>query len=905
MSMSLERWWYAWRVRLRMLLNRDRVDRELDDELRHHVALETESRRAQGVPPAEARRQALATIGGFESARNHVREARFGAALEHVLRDLRYVLRVLRRNPGFTATTVLTLMLAISATIAIFTIVNTVLLRPLPFPDAERLVTLAWSGDSGRSGGSGGRSLGLSGPLYFRYADESRTLDAVSAYEEQSANLTDPDDPQRVTAAHVTPAFFDVLRTPPRFGRVLTAADAQPDAPPVAVLSDALWRARFGADPGAVGRIIDIDMTRTEVVGVMPPAFAFPGPETALWRPLRIDRETTQLGNFFYRGVARLEDGVTPAQGQAELQTLVSNLLDVFPDQYAAPYLAERGFRPLIVPLLETVVGDIRATLWILLSAVGILLLVACMNVANLFLVRSEARTGELAIRFALGARRRGLAGSVILESLLLGLAGGAAALPLAQLAVRTLVLAAPGDLPRLHEVSVDGSVLLFGLVVSVAAGLLLGLLPAWRASAVGAAINLTAGARGSTDGRDQQLARRGLVVAQISLALTLLAGAGLAVHSFQRLAAIEPGFEPTGALTFELTLPDRGYPTPESRLAFHGRMLEGLNGLPGVSGAAAATHMPLSGSWRTSDMHFEGWLDADGGRPVLPWKQVSPGYFKTMGIALLAGREFDRLDAERAPVAIVSRSLAEMYWPGEPALGKGLRPGGLPVPPGDGLFRVVGVVEDVHETALHEDPPAMSYYPMAFTGRLDGDMTAVQPAMRYVIRAPNAAALTGGVREVVNDLDPGLPITGVATLETLVAGARAQRAFVMVLLMAAAAFALLLTVVGLYGVIAYMVTRRRREFAVRMAVGAQAGDIRRLVLVEAGGLALAGAALGSGVAAALTRQLQALLFETSPLEPTVLAAVAALLAAICLVASWLPARRATRVDPMAALRVD
>ena len=904
MSMSLERWWYAWRVRLRMFLNRDRADRELDDELRHHVALETESRRAQGVPPAEARRQALATIGGLESTRNHVREARFGAALEHVLQDLRYVLRVLRRNPGFTATTVLTLTLAISATIAIFTIVNTVLLRPLPFPDADRLVTLAWSGDSGRSGGSSSRSLGFSGPLYFRYADESRTLDAVSAYEEQPANLTDTDDPQRVTAAHVTPSFFDVLRTPPRLGRVLTAVDAQPDAPPVAVLSDALWRTRFGADPGAVGRIIDIDMTRTEVVGVMPSAFAFPGPETALWRPLRIDRETTQLGNFFYRGVARLADGVTPVQGQAELQTLVSNLLDVFPDQYAAPYLAERGFRPLIVPLLETVVGDIQATLWILLSAVGILLLVACVNVANLFLVRSEARTGELAIRFALGARRRWLAGSVLLESLLLGLVGGAAALPLAWLAVRTLVLAAPGDLPRLHEVSVDGPVLLFGLAISVAAGLLLGLLPAWRATVVGAAINLTAGARGATDGRDRQLARRGLVVAQVSLALTLLIGAGLAVHSFQRLAAVEPGFDPTGALTFELTLPDRGYPTPESRLAFHGQMLEGLNGLPGVSGSAAATRLPLSGPPSTSDMHFEGWLDADSMRPVLPWKRVSPGYFETMGMTLLAGREFDRLDVERAPVAIVSRSLAETYWPGEPALGKGIRPGGVPVPPGDGLFRVVGVVEDVHETALHEDPPAMSYYPMAFTS-FYGDMSFVQPSMRYVIRGPNAAALTAGVREVVNDLDPGLPIAGVATLEALVAGARAQRAFVMVLLMAAAAFALLLTVVGLYGVIAYMVTRRRREFAVRLAVGAQAGDIRRLVLAEAGGLVLAGAGLGAGAAAALTRLLQALLFETSPLEPTVFAAVAALLAAICLLASWLPARRATRVDPMAALRID
>ena len=376
-------------------------------------------------------------------------------------------------------------------------------------------------------------------------------------------------------------------------------------------------------------------------------------------------------------------------------------------------------------------------------------------------------------------------------------------------------------------------------------------------------------------------------------------------MHSYQRLAAVHPGFDPTGALTFGLALAGPGYPTPESRLAFHRGMLEGLNGLPGVSGSAAATGVPLTGTPTTADIHFEGRRDTDGVRPVLPFKQVSPGYFETMAIPLLAGREFDRLDAERAPVAIVSRSLAETYWPGEPALGKGIRPGGLPIPFGDGWFRIVGVVEDVHERTLHDDPPAMSYYPMAFTGRFDGETTFVPPFMRYVLRGPNAVALTAGVREVVHDLESGLPISGVATLESLVAGASAQRAFVMVLLMVAAAFALLLAAIGLYGVIAYMVTRRCREIAVRMAVGAQAGDIRRLVLAEAGGMALAGTALGTGAAAGMTRQLQALLFETSPLEPAVFAAVAALLAAICLLASWLPARRATRVDPMAALRVE
>lgn len=890
---------------LRFLFRRDQVEYELRQELAQAVDLLVEQKITEGLSRRQARRAAKLQFGSLDLVTEQVRDVRLGAWVEYTGREIRRCLRSFARNPLFTGVAVLTLSLGTGAAIAFFTLINAVLLRPLPFPDADRLVTLAWSENDGRNDGNDGRNLGLSGPLYFRYADESRTLDAVAGYENGPANFSDPDDPQRVAAARVTPALFDVLQTPPRLGRTLAAADVQPDAPPVVVLGDAVWRVRFGADPGVVGRIVDIDATRTEVVGVMPPGFTFPGSETALWRPLRIDRETTQLGDFFYSGVARLADGAAPTQVQAELETLVSNLSAVFPNQYAAPFLEEMGFRPLIVPLHEVVVGDVRTTLWVLLGAVGILLLIASVNVANLFLVRSEDRVGEWVIRYALGAHRRGLAGAVFLESLLLGLASGAAALPLAWLAVQTLVRTAPRDLPRVDEVSMDGSVLLFGLAVSIAAGLVCGLLPAWRAGAAGTTSSLTAGARGATDGRDRQLTRRGLVVAQISLALTLLVGSGLTVRSFQRLAAVDPGFDPAGALTFGLALPDRAYATPESRLAFHWQIVERLRGLPGVTGAAAATSIPLTGFPRTSDIRFEGRGDADGVRPVLPWKQVSPGYFQTMGVEMVAGRDFDRLDVERAPVVIVSRSLAETWWPGEPALGKGVRPGGLPVPPGDGWFRIVGVVEDVHETAVHEDPPAMGYYPLAYPLRFPDAGGAVQPSMRYVVRGPNAVALTTGVREVVRSLDRGLPISDVSTLEALVVRARAQRAFVMVLLMVAAAFALLLAVVGLYGVIAYTVTRRRREIAVRMAVGAQVGDIHWLVLKEAGGLALAGAALGAGAAAALTRQLQTLLFETNPLDPAVFAAMAALLAAICLLASWLPARRATHIDPMAALRVE
>ena len=416
----------------------------------------------------------------------------------------------------------------------------------------------------------------------------------------------------------------------------------------------------------------------------------------------------------------------------------------------------------------------------------------------------------------------------------------------------------------------------------------------------------MTAGARGGTAGRERQLARRGLVVVQISLALTLLVGSGLAVRSFGRLAAVDPGFDPAGVLTFGLSLPPRDYGTPEARLGFHRGMVERLRSLPGAVEAAAASTVPLAGEVSGSGFSIEGRPLADGDvPPVFMTKLVSPAYFDALRVELVEGRPFDSLDGERdASVVIVSQSLAGAYWPGESALGKGIRQG---VPP-DGeeqqWSRIVGVVGDVHEIALHEDPPEMVYYPVP-PGGGSGDEPAVPAAMRYAVRAPNAAALAAGVREAVGGLDPTLPIANVGTLETLVAQARGERAFVMVLLVIAAGLALLLGSVGLYGVVSYTVAQRRREIAIRMAVGARAADVGRLVLTEAGGLALIGAALGIGAAVALTRRLQALLFETSPLDPAVFLGVSGILVGVCLLASWLPARRAARIDPMNALRVE
>ena len=884
---------------LQGLFRRDQVEHELREELDVYLDMLAEQKRAAGMSPPEARRAARLEFGGIDKVTEEVRDVRLSAWVDSVVRDSRRCFRSLLRNPPFTGVAVLTVALGVGASVTVFTVVNAVLLRPLPIPDSERLVLLRHVAPRLQQL----NEMRMSDALYFLYAEESRTLDGVAGFSDYQVSLTGPDNPQRVQAASVTASFFDVMRMQPRIGRAFTGEEHRPGTPPVVVLADGLWRTRFGADPGVVGRLVEIDGANLEVVGVMAPSFAFSRPETQLWLPMQLDPENLRLGYFGFNGVARMADGSTLEQVRTELGALLSNLVEVFPDQAAAPTLAENT-RPLIDRVRTWVVGDIEAILWILLGAVGIVLLISCANVTNLFLVRSEARHGEVAIRAALGESRARLAGSVLLESLALGVAGGIVALLLALGAVRLLVRLGPQELPRLGEISIDTSVLLFGFVVSVAAGLLFGLLPALRASAVATPGSMTAVGRGAMGGRQRQLTRRGLVVMQVALALTLLVGSGLALRSFQRLASVDPGFDPVDVLTFGLALPHSDYDTPASRLNFYRQMVDRLHALPGAVAAAAAT-VPLDGVVNSAGHSIEGRPQAERDPwPVFAVKSVSPSYFDALRIALVEGRVFDPLDEARdAPVVIVSRSLARAYWPGESALGKEIRMGNPPnEEQGEQWSRIVGVVDDVHEIALHEDPPEMVYFPVASRGPVVSDLPW---PMRYIVRAPNTAALAAAVREAVRELDPALPVYDVETLETLVGRARGTRAFVMVLLIVAAGLALVLGAVGLYGVVSYMVAQRRREIAIRMAVGAQASDLTRLVLAEAGGLALLGVTLGIAAALAVTRQLQAILFETSPLDPAVFIGVSVFLTSVCLLASGLPARRATRVDPTVALRME
>ena len=643
---------------------------------------------------------------------------------------LRVLLRRVSARPSFTIVSVLTLAIGIGANLAIFTIVNALLLRPLPTPDSDQLVILNHSAPGLVQLGE----LPISDALYFLYTNESGTLGGVALFDDGRASFTGPDNPQRVVSATVTASFFDVVRTPPRLGRAFTAASERDDAEPVVVVSDALWKSRFGADPTVVGQRVEIDGERVEIVGVMPPGFAFPEPETELWRPAQLDPDRTQLGSFGFRALGRIGDGSTIEQVRAELTGMTSNLAELFPDQPATPVLVNAGFTARVISAREFIVGDIEATLWILLGAVGVLLLIACANVANLFLARAEARHRELAIRVALGESRTQVVGSTLVESVTLGVLGGIAALPLALAAVQLLVRFGPQELPRLSEISLDGTVLGFGVALSLVAGLVFGIVPALRASSIPASDSLTEATRGASAGRERHLTRRTLVVAQIGLALTLLVGSGLAVRSFQRLASVDPGFDPTGVLSFRLALPEQTYEAADSRLSFHRRLVEQFGGLPGAAAAAAVSNVPLGGSLSGSGHSLEGQPLTEGEvPPVFMMKQVSPGYFDVMRVALVEGRDFDALDEERgAPVVIVTRALARKYWPDESALGKGIRRGGRP---GDGQdwFRIVGVVDDVHEISLHNEPLELVYYPLT----VETDAGREVPlAMSYVIRA-------------------------------------------------------------------------------------------------------------------------------------------------------------------------
>ncbi len=801
--------------------------------------------------------------------------------------DLRYAARRLLRSPGFTLIAVLTLGLGIGANTAIFSVVNAVLLRPLPYPDADRLVMVF--NERGES------RVPISAPNYLDFRTQTQLFSSTAAYEgDRSYNLVGVGDPLLMHGTAISAEFFSVFGISPLLGRGFLPEENEPGGGSVVVLSHGTWRQHFGADPQVVGRTITLDGVAHTVVGVMPENFDFPRRST-LWTPLVYDasfRDDTNRGWHSLGMVARLDPAVSVDRAAAEMRVLG--------DRLASEYVQLANSSATAVPLQEVIVGDLRPALLMLLGAVALVLLIACANVANLLLAQAAAREGELAVRTALGAGRRRLIRQLLTESILLGLIGGGLGVLLAFWGTDLLVMLQPDVIPGSEEVRVDRVVIGFALGLSLLTGILFGLIPAFQVTGTDLTTSLKEGGRGSLSGRRGNRARGVLIVAEMALAVILLAGAGLLIRSFVGLVQVDPGFRADGVLAVNLILPTSSYPTGDATRAFYGRLMERLEGAAGVNSAGAVSALPLGGR-----AMMVGYFRSDRERPrdgelsVTHVRSATPEYFRTLGIPLLRGRSFEPGDRPGAPAALLlSEAAAEELFPGEEPLGKSVTlTMGTELQPEQVTAEVVGIVGSVHQVGLDTDIDPEVYLPFA---------QAPFHIMDVTLRTDGPPlALAGAVREAVREIDPNLPIGELRTVEQVVANSIAQPRFYMLLLSIFAGVALLLAAVGIYGVTSFAVLQRTREIGIRLALGAPGSSVLRQTIVQAMRATVLGLALGLVLTLALRRVLTSMLYGVGPSDPVTLVGVALLLAAVGLVASWIPARRATRVDPMVALRAE
>ena len=819
-----------------------------------------------------------------------------------LLTSLRSTARGFRRSPGFFALAILTLGLGIGANSAIFTVVNAVMIRPLPYAEPERLVSVMHTAP-----GVGFDKLEHSEATWLLYRKHNKVLEDLGIFWDGTVALTGGPRPERVGAAGMSPSVFGILRVPPALGRALIEEDGGPKGEKVLVLSHGLWQRLFGGDPKAIGRTLRVDGITRQVVGVMPEGFHFPAADTELWVPLVVDPANAAAGNFNYPGIARLRPGVSIEQAHRDLSALIWRIPEEFPDSEINRGMLESAkFAMVVRPYRDELVGDLARTLWLLLGSVGIILLIAGANVANLYLVRAEGRQREVAVRTAIGATRGEIARVFLVESVGLALIGGLLGLALATGGVRLLLALQPEGIPRLEEIGIDGVVVAFTLLLSLLLGLFIGSFATLRYGSPDLVPALKEGGRGGTVGKARHRARQGLVVAQVALALLLLVGAGLMLKSFWGLARVDPGVMPEGVLTVRLDLPEPEYPDVHVTARFVGQLLEKVRAIPGVEKAGTINVLPLSGFGDNSTHSIEDHpLPPDVVPPVLGTRFISPGYFESMGIPLLEGKGFDRIDPQkRSDEVLVSKSVADRFWPGRSPLGRRVTPGLA----SDGRWAtIVGVVGDVREEGLHKPAAESVYYPLV---RLDLDTESqeewVPRNFALVVKGKgDPMSLAKPVQRAIWSLDPNLALAQVRSMEQVVERSMARTSFTLLLLAIGAAVALLLGAVGIYGVISYVVSQRTQEIGVRMALGAKPADVSGMVLKEGLALALLGIGLGLAGALAVTRFMQALLFEVSTTDPATFAAVPLLLAAVALLASWLPARRAAGVDPLEAIRYE
>jgi putative ABC transport system permease protein len=812
------------------------------------------------------------------------------------------VLRRLLRMPVFTIMAVATLAIGIGANAAIFSVVQGVLLQPLPYPHADELVVLDHT-----AAGLGLKSTGAAPFLYFTYREDGRVFQDVALWTGDTASITGLAEPEEVRCIVVTDGLLPMLGTTPALGRLFTKQDDSPGGTETVILTAGYWRSRFGGDRSAIGRRVLLDGRAGEIIGVLPDSFRFLDQKPSLILPLRLDREKVHLGQFSYTAVARLQPGATLDQATADVARLIPVGLSRFPPfpGFSLKMFDEANLQPNLRLLKTDVIGDVGSVLWVLMGTIGMVLLITCANVANLLLVRAEGGQQELAVRAALGASRSRIAYELLAESVSLGLFGGVAGLALAYAAVRALIALAPGNLPRLDNIAIDTTVLLFTLAISIIAGLLFGAILVFKYAGPHVAAGLRGGGRTSSASRERHRARSTLVVVQVALALVLLVSSGLMIRTFHALRRVNPGFtRPEELLTLSLGIPTAQVKEPEAVVRMHQAIMDKIAAIPGVTSVGLTSVVPMTDAgWHDPIFAADKTYEQAQLPPIRLFKFLSPNLLKTMGNTLVAGRDFTWADVyDKRPVALVSENLARELWK-EPsaAIGKQIRE-----TMNSAWREVVGVVGDERDEGVDKKAPAIAFWPMLMSKFEDDDLS-VRRTMAYMIRSSRAGstAFTSEVSHAVWSVNPSLPLASVRTLDAIVSASMARMSFALVMLATAGAMALLLGVAGIYGVISYSVSQRTREIGIRMALGARSAEVTRMFVLHGLRLAGAGVACGLVAAIALMRLMSSLLFDVSPNDPTTYAAVCLSLTAAALLASYLPALRATSVDPVETLRAE
>jgi len=894
---------------LNRLFRRTRRYDDLAVSIQEHIEERAEELIENGMPREAAEQAARREFGNVALIHQRSREVWQWPLLESILADLKFTFRRLRKSPGFTTTVLLTLAIGIGANATVFSVVDSVLLKPLPYPDSDRLVSV-WLNAPGAAGlANFEKGLHLSPSMYLTFADHNHAFQSIGVWIEGRANVTGLAQPEEVQTGLISDGVLQALDVPPAAGRWLNQADQDPRGAKSVMLSYGYWQRRFGGDPSVVGRNITVDAQTREIVGVMPRGFRLIDRGFDLLVPLAFDRSHQLLAGFGFNGIARLKPGVTIAQANDDVARLIPVWMDSWTNgPGTTPHFYETWkITPNLLPLKQLVIGNVGSVLWVVMATVGLVMLIACTNVANLLLVRADARRLELSVRAALGAGRGRIARELLVESVVLGLLGGVIAVGVACAGLRILVANGPANLPRLSEVSLHTDSLAFTLLLSVFSGLFFGSITVWKYVRSRAVSIVPATGRTASASRARQRSRNLLVAAQVAMALVLLISAALMIRTFAALRNVDPGFTDAPHLqTLRIAIPGSQVPDPQMVTRVENDIADKLTAIPGVASVGFAAAVPMEGIDPNWDLiHVEGQVYSEEGPPLRLFNYVSPGYFHAIGTRLVAGREFTWTEIyDTRPVVIVSENFARESWgSASAAIGKRIR-----VSSRTGWTEVIGVAQDVHHNGVDEKPPAIIYWPTMLNEPYSTvPVIGAQRGVTFVIRSSRAGnqGFLAEVQRAVWSVNANLPMASVETMQDIYSQSLARTSFTLVMLAIAGAMALALGIIGIYGVISYAVSQRTREIGIRLALGAQKNSLKWMFVRSALVLTAVGIGVGVGAAAALTHLMKSLLFGISPLDPLTYLAVPLVLAASAALASYLPARRAAAVDPVEALRAE